>query len=188
MDRYADGEDAAFGELYDLLQPRICAFLARSTRDQARAEEITHETFLKMHTARQHFARGASVTAWAFAIARRLFIDDVRHLKLQKADLAQRECDERDDQTPYRISSVNQIVRRLDVELAKLPDAERSAFVLARLDELSHEEAAAVLDKTVDAVKMCVFRANKALRVVLAEIEETPPAAAYAMASTRRKS
>src|SRR4051794_9164921 len=40
MERYADGDDAAFGEIYDALAGRIYAFLLRQTRDPARAEDL----------------------------------------------------------------------------------------------------------------------------------------------------
>src|SRR6185312_8105030 len=78
MDRYACGDDAAFSELYDLLAPRLTAFLARRTRDDALATDLVQQTFLQMHASRRHFSEGADVMPWAFAIARRLLIDVVR--------------------------------------------------------------------------------------------------------------
>ena len=79
MDRYACGQDAAFSDLYDLLAPRLSAFIGRRTRDRALAEDLVQQTFLQMHTARSHFCSGADVTPWAFAIARRLLIDTIRN-------------------------------------------------------------------------------------------------------------
>ncbi len=78
MDRYACGEDAAFSSVYDLLAPRLSAFLLRRTGDRARAEDLVQQTFLQMHCARRHFAPGTAVAPWAFAIARRLLIDGAR--------------------------------------------------------------------------------------------------------------
>ena len=80
MDRYACGDDAAFGELYDLLAPRLHAFLCRRVRDESFAEDLLQQTFLQMHAARRHFCQGAEVMPWAFAIARRLLIDSVRRV------------------------------------------------------------------------------------------------------------
>ncbi len=78
MDRYACGDDSAFSELYDLLAPRLTAFLARRARDEALASDLVQQTFLQMHASRRHFSEGADVMPWAFAIARRLLIDVVR--------------------------------------------------------------------------------------------------------------
>ncbi|HEY1958535.1 MAG TPA: sigma factor [Polyangiaceae bacterium] len=46
MDRYASGDDAAFGEIYDRLAPRLLGFLYRQTTDRARAEDLVQQTFL----------------------------------------------------------------------------------------------------------------------------------------------
>src|SRR5258708_5498548 len=83
MDRYASGDVEAFSVLYDLLAPRLYGFLLRQTRNPARAEDLVQQTLLQMHCARGRFIRGAPVTPWAFAIARRLLIDDVRRNKLE---------------------------------------------------------------------------------------------------------
>src|SRR5438270_9763174 len=86
MDRYARGEDAAFGELYDLLAPKLLGFLFRQTRDRARAEDLVQQTFLQMHCARESYVTGADVLPWAFAIARRLSIDAYRRTKREVLD------------------------------------------------------------------------------------------------------
>src|SRR5258708_6663302 len=78
MDRYAQGDDAAFSELYDALAPRLYGYLLRQTRNNARAEDLVQQTFLQMHCARGRFLRGADVVPWAFAIARRLMIAGFR--------------------------------------------------------------------------------------------------------------
>ena len=74
MDRYACGEADAFPELYDLLAPRLYDYLFRQTRCSARSEDLVQQTMLQIHGMRGRFIRGASVTPWAFAIARRLLI------------------------------------------------------------------------------------------------------------------
>jgi RNA polymerase sigma-70 factor (ECF subfamily) len=72
MDRYADGDDAAFGLVYDVLAPRLYPFLLHKTRNPARAEHLVEQTFLQMHCARETYVTGADVLRWAFAIARSL--------------------------------------------------------------------------------------------------------------------
>jgi RNA polymerase sigma-70 factor (ECF subfamily) len=86
MDRYAGGDNAAFGELYDLLAPRLFGFVVRQTRDRARAEDLVQQTFLQMHCARDSYVTGADVMPWAFAIARRLAIDAFRRTKREALD------------------------------------------------------------------------------------------------------
>jgi RNA polymerase sigma-70 factor (ECF subfamily) len=158
MDRYAEGNDEAFGELYTLLAPRLQAFLQRRTRNRERSEELVHETFLRMHVNRRHFARGAQVTPWAFAIARRLLIDDYRKVR----ELP--EPEEGRSEGIDTLVALRRIGARLAEELGKIPEQHREAFSLVQLDGLSMAEAAEVLGTTVPAVKLRAYRTYEALR------------------------
>src|ERR1051325_4770023 len=83
MDRYASGDGEGFSVLYDLLPPRLYGFLLRQTRDPSRAEDLVQQTMLHIHCARGRFILGAPVVPWAFAIARRLLIDERRKNRLE---------------------------------------------------------------------------------------------------------
>jgi RNA polymerase sigma-70 factor (ECF subfamily) len=174
MDRYARGDDAAFAELYDLLAPRLLRYLTRQTRSEARAEDLVQKTMLRIHGARGRFMQGAAVFPWAMAIARRLFIDDVRY---RTADRQARSLEEEPhleppDPAPSAADLVvaRELADRIQRELAKLPDAQREAFELVKQEELSLAEAAAVLGTTVTAVKLRAHRAYVALRLALADL------------------
>jgi RNA polymerase sigma-70 factor (ECF subfamily) len=147
MDRYACGDDSAFSELYDLLAPRLTAFLARRARDEALASDLVQQTFLQMHASRRHFSEGADVMPWAFAIARRLLIG-------LPSD---------------RIVAHRRPAARVGKELERVPDAQRVAFELVKRDGLSLAEAAEVLGTTVAAVKLRIHRTYEALRAALGE-------------------
>ncbi len=173
MDRYACGEDAAFSELYDLLAPRLTAFLMRRTRDAARTDDMVQQTFLQMHCARRHFERGASVTAWSFAIARRILIDSFRKSGREALVMLDEGDDERESIAPGpgpdRIAANNRLAKRLEKELARVPDTNRAAFELVHRDGLTAAEAAEVLGTTSMAVRLRVHRAYEALRAVLGD-------------------
>jgi RNA polymerase sigma-70 factor (ECF subfamily) len=174
MDRYASGDDSAFSELYDLLAPRLSAFFMRRTRDSARTEDFVQQTFLQMHSARRHFAAGSDVVPWAFAIARRLLIDTFRKSGREVfGDDQEMEEGGRDgipsDERPDRILSRQRLARRVEAELARVPEMHRVAFELVKRDGLTMPEAAAVLGTTVNAVKLRAFRAYEALRLALGD-------------------
>ena len=81
MNRYADGQDSAFGEVYDLFAPRLYGFFVRHTGETSRAEDLVQQTMLQMHAARTSFALGSDAVPWAFAIGRRLLIDSRRRTR-----------------------------------------------------------------------------------------------------------
>src|SRR5260370_4498739 len=139
MDRYARGDDSAFSELYDALAPRLSSFLLRRTRDTTRAEDLLQQTFLQMHCARRHFAPGASATSWAFAIARNLLVDtyrkSAREIVADEDDHQEREC-VAPGASPETIAQQRELVRRMQEQLARVPEAHRTAFELVQRDEL----------------------------------------------------
>lgn len=173
MDRYSGGDDAAFGDVYDAVAPRVLAYLRRQTRDPSRAEDLVQQTLLCMHRARGTFIQGSAVLPWSFAIARRLLIDELRRDKRNVLRLAEMVTDESpcrsSDAPPDGLAEARELAHLLQRELTRLPEAQRVAFELMRLDGLSHIEAAEVLGATVTAVKLRAHRAYVALRAVLGD-------------------
>lgn len=176
MERYARGEEAAFGEVYDAIAPRLHAFLLRQTRDDARAKDVLQQTFLKIHLARGSFQPGAAVLPWAYAIARRLFLDSLRRGRREVAA----EPDERapgPDVPPDVAVYAAELGERVRGVLEGLPENQRVAFQLVKEEELSIAEAAAVVGATEAAVKLRAHRAYQALRAALGDLAPAPAVA-----------
>ncbi len=183
MDRYAQGEDTAFAQVYDELAPRLYGYLLRQTRSRERAEDLVQQTFLRIHRARGHFVAGSAVTPWAFAIARRLLIDGVRRGRREVIGIEDDEASIEaaaglgtaagawgaGEVDPEAWARANQLARTLGQELARLPENQRVAFELVKQEGLSLREAAAVLGTTVAAVKLRAHRAYIALRGALGD-------------------
>lgn len=169
MERYARGDDAAFGELYDAIAPRLYAFLLRQTRSEARAKDVLQQTFLKIHLARGSFLPGAAVLPWAYAIARRLWIDSTRRVRREvplDPDGREPATDLPADVAVYS-AEIAERVRRV---LETLPENQRVAFQLIKEEELTIAEAAAVLGTTESAVKLRAHRAYQVLRAQLGDL------------------
>jgi RNA polymerase sigma-70 factor (ECF subfamily) len=172
MERYARGDDAAFAEIYDALAPRLYGYLLRQTKDVARAEDLVQQTLLQMHRARGRFIPGAEVTPWAFAIARRLFIDGLRRGRrevLRASDDDGTDEPVAADAAADDLVQAQQLAKRIQLELSRLPEAQRVAFELIKQEGLSLAQAAEVLGTTVAAVKLRAHRAYEALREVLGD-------------------
>jgi RNA polymerase sigma-70 factor, ECF subfamily len=169
MDRYAAGDDAAFGLVYDALAPRLLGYLLRRTRDPEDAADLLQQTMLHIHRARGDFITGAEVTPWAFAIARRLLVDSVRRggpgprSDSGGLDTRASEAPRADD-----LVHAHELSVCIERTLAQLPASQRMAFQLIKQDGLSLADAARVLGTTVGAAKVRVHRAYEALRAALA--------------------
>lgn len=183
MDRYARGDDSAFGEIYDALAPRLLAFVLRRTRDRAKAEDLVQQTMLRIHKARGRFEPGAAVMPWAYAIARRLLVD--QHRRGGREVLSPNDENVADvlvalDARADDLAIAKEVQQKIFAELEKLPENQRVAFELMKVDGLSVAEAAEVLGTTGTAVKLRAHRAYEALRAVLrlddAAVASEPPA------------
>lgn len=170
MDRYAAGEEAAFGELYDELAPRLFRFALRWTRDRSAAEDTVQQTLLQIHSARQRFVRGGAVLPWAYAIARRLLIDLGRRHERQarRHEVVGREDEASGDPPADDALHERRVGAAARRELEALPAAWRESFELVRFEGLSVAEAAEVLGITQGMVKIRTHRAAAALRLAMA--------------------
>jgi RNA polymerase sigma-70 factor (ECF subfamily) len=174
MDRYADGDDAAFGEVYDLLAKRLYGFFLRQTGKPCSAEDLLQQTMLQMHAARLSFARGSDPLPWAFAIGRRLLIDSRRRTKKEQLfETAEDDAAALDHKVerfaiPDALAISRQEEGRAHDELERMPESHRTAYTLVRLEGLSVAEAAAVVGTTPTAIKLRAHRAYEALRAAIA--------------------
>ncbi len=173
MLRYCDGDAQAFRELYALVAPRLLGYLAKMTRDRAVADDLLQQTFLKLHRARAAYVRGADPVPWLYSIAHRTFLDEVR--KQKRAVVRTAEDDVPEVPAVITGESVERRDEPADPELARaaldalarLPDQQREAVVLTKLDGKSVAEAAAIAGTTVGAMKVRAHRGYEALRKLL---------------------
>jgi RNA polymerase sigma-70 factor (ECF subfamily) len=178
MERYARDDQASFTEVYDTVAPRVFAYLLRRTQSAAIAEDLLQQTLLQMHRARGTFISGSPVMPWAFAIARRLVIDEQRRDQRNVLSTAGQVGDDGAAGSPCSepegLVAARQLAGRLQEELGRLPRSQRAAFELLRLEGLSHVEAAEALGITVTALKLRAHRAYLALRAVINDVATEP--------------
>src|SRR6478735_10672944 len=169
MARYAQGDESAFASVYDSVAPRVHAYLIRQTRDRILADDLLQQTLLQIHRKRGTYLAGLPVLPWAFAIARRLYIDECRRRKTDALFSARDVGDDerRAGSSPDDEFATREAARLVEAELHRMPGNQRVAFELLKVEGLSHQEAARALGTTVSAVKLRAFRAYAAIRAVL---------------------
>jgi len=166
MQRYQDGDAGAFRELYALVSPRLLGYLLKMARSRAVAEDLLQQTFLKVHRARGAYVRGADPLPWIYSIAHRTFIDEARKTKRAIVNVAADEVPDVPAQVPDEPVDPELTKQALDA-LAQLPEQQREAVVLTKLDGKSVAEAAEIAGTTVGAMKVRAHRGYEALRKLL---------------------
>jgi len=195
----AAGSEDALGMLYDHYVDAVYAAASRLTADRQIAEEVVQETFLALWNRAELFdpAMG-SLAAWLHTIARNRTVDRLRAAGRRPSLVpfsATGGEDEQDSAALDRMVATGTILggaslgpgpegelattelrRILRDALDELPDAERTAIVLAYREELSQSEIAERLGWPLGTVKTRTRRALLRLRGALAD--ELGPGAA----------
>jgi RNA polymerase sigma-70 factor, ECF subfamily len=168
MERYAAGDDRAFDALYGQLSAPLYRFCLRLTTRRPEADDLFQETFLKLHRARATFTPGSNALHWSYAIARSLFISGVRYWRRRPEQLGDG-VDITAHDTPEAEVTAEHLLDVVSLELEKMSEKNRVAYVLLKEEGLSAADAAAVLGTTADAVKQRAHRAYEQLRVALGD-------------------
>jgi RNA polymerase sigma-70 factor (ECF subfamily) len=161
MERYADGDSAAFEELLGRFEGRAYAFFLRRTSSPQRAEDLYQELFLRIHRARGVYDPARAFAPWFFQIAHRLLVDDLRRAhRAHEVPLGDHEPRSRGLGSERRVADREQLAHLLE---ALSPD-ERRVLVAAKLEGIGYPALARELGRSVDAVKKMASRALQRLR------------------------
>ena len=142
----------------------------RLTRHEADARDLVQDAFLRAFQHFDSFTTGTNCRAWLFTITYSVFVNRYRRQQRQPALVAADELgwsldDRAVDRRSLPPTTPARATAAADVEsaLAELPDDFRAAIVLVDLEDLTYEDAAAVLDCPVGTVRSRLFRARKHL-------------------------
>ncbi len=154
--RVADGDRAAFADLYDALSARAFGLILRVLVNRAQSEEVLQEVFLEIWQSASRFApnRGQGRT-WVMTIAHRRAVDRVR---------ASQSSADRDVRAGLRDIGVahDSVAERVELgiegervtaALSDLPEAQREAIVLAYYGGYSQNEIAALVGAPLGTIK-----------------------------------
>jgi len=177
MARVQQRDQEAFTRLLDRHLVGLQRFLRRFTGNPADADELTQEAMLRIWShARRWQPDRVKFSTWLYRIARNLAID--RHR--QRRDTSSEALETIVDSTPDAFAQIDEErrKRRTQMAVAALPERQRTALMLCHFDGFSNQEAAAVLDVSVDALESLLARARRTLKITLLpllEPNETSP-------------
>lgn len=169
VDRAASGDAAAFGDLYERYLDDIYRYIFYRVGDEAEAEDLTENVFLKAWQALPKSRRRIdSFRAWIYRIAHNLVIDGYRTRK------ATHSLDEfvslRDEApSPEALAQLSDESSRLVRKFAQLKPQLRQVLLCRFVSGLSHAETARVLDLKKGHVRVLQHRALKEIRRLMTE-------------------
>lgn len=176
MLRVRAGDQASFSLLLERHRSPVIHFLYRMVQNQAVAEELAQEVFLRVYRSRETYEPTAKFTTWLFRIATHLalnWIRDNRNSRNQES-LDEEIVEGAVRQVSDRMPTVEQRMVR-DSRMAEirhaietLPAKQRAAVMMHKYEELEYSQIARILECSESAVKSLLFRAYETLRQRLA--------------------
>ena len=164
--RAQQGDDEAITRLYETHAPAIYRYVLYRVPDDE-AEDLTAEVFVKMMEALPRYeVTGAPFEVWLYRIAAARIADYYRQRKRQPQAVLS-ETLSTDDPQPEEHLLAKQEIRRLRDALTHLTDEQQTVLVLRFIERKTHEEVAAVIGKSVTAVKSIQHRALSRLSTLL---------------------
>ncbi len=175
MLRVKRGDRAAFTELVERYRQPLFNFIFRTLRDETETEDVAQTVFLQVYKSRARYERTAKFSTWLFTIARNLCLNEIRRRSRHPAESLEETHAEHEDQPlrqyedkkmllPTDRALHGELARKIEEALDELPEAQRTAILLCRQDELSYEEIAEVLDCSLSATKSLIHRGRETLK------------------------
>lgn len=177
MRRYAEGDAAAFEELYARYRKSLYGFLVRQCGNPQTAEELYQEIWLKLIRARERYEVRASFRTFLFRIAHNTLVDHLRALGRhpEQEALEYEEEDTDLSQGPAALANpddeleTRQLAEHLVELIGALPEVQREVFLLKEEAGMGIAEIAEVLGENAETVKSRLRYAWTKLRRGLAE-------------------
>ncbi len=160
--------DAFIEDLFARHHGEIYAYVMRMVRDPELAADLTQDAFIKAYRAHATLEKPENARAWLYQIAHRVTLDELRRRKIIRflpwtgesrgaAASAEHEALE------GRLSG------DLERALARIPERQREALIMAEIHDLTGLELAAALGISHVAARALLTRARESLRRALAD-------------------
>jgi RNA polymerase sigma-70 factor (ECF subfamily) len=164
-----------FEEIFREYRGPIYNYLLRMTQNQAEAEDLTQETFVRVHRSLPTFRGEASLSTWLYRIATNVSFDHFRRRTTRQAETALslekiEFYEDRDSNTPpspEQFAARSEMSACVQAFVQRLPPDQRVVLVLKDLQGLKNREIAEVLDCSLATVKIRLHRARTKLREAL---------------------
>ncbi|RRB15133.1 RNA polymerase sigma factor [Larkinella knui] len=174
------GNEAAFRVLYERTKNRVYNLALGYVRNREDAEEITQDVYLDVFLSSQTFKGDASVTTWLYRIAVNKSLDFLKHRKRRKrfaffTSLFDTQTGELLHQPtdffhPGIALENQENAARLFKAIEKLPDKQKTAYLLTKVEGLSNIETAEIMNASVGAIESLLQRATENLKKQLAGV------------------
>lgn len=174
---FKKGNESCFEKILNKYEKPLINFIFRFIGDRAEAEDLAQEVFLKIYQSATNYKPSAKFSTWLYKIATNLCIDYQRKkkiktfpldkpIRLRRVDEGEiiREIPDLSQETPDVSIEKMQISETIRFALLSLPANQRLALSLKVYENKPYQEISKILNRSIPAVKLLIFRARQNLR------------------------
>ncbi|MBB5199372.1 RNA polymerase sigma factor RpoE [Glaciimonas immobilis] len=173
VERVQRGDKKAFELLVIKYQRKLMRLVSRLVRDQAEAEDVVQEAFIKAYRALPQFRGDSAFYTWLYRIgintAKNYLVTQGRRAPTstesnsEDAETFDDGEQLRDINTPESLLATKQIAQTVNVAMEALPEELRTAITLREIEGLSYDEIAEAMGCPIGTVRSRIFRAREAI-------------------------
>jgi RNA polymerase sigma-70 factor, ECF subfamily len=175
MLRVRQGDADSFDELLRRYRTPLVKYFCRMVRDEALAEDLAQEAFLRVYKARHRYRPDARFTTWLYRIATNLALNAIRDAKGRGRQDGNGSADGGETSFEFadpKATAEQQLIetdrgRMIREAIESLPENQRAAVILHKYQDVDYRQIAGILKVSESAVKSLLFRAYEALRARL---------------------
>ncbi len=172
IEKLRQGDEPAFRWLVNNYRNRVYHTVLNLLQNIKEAEDVAQETFIQVHQSIHGFREDASLNTWICRIASRKAIDKLRRKKTREKWQnwwGKENNQEEDFEHPGILAENKEKASILFKAINSLPEPQRVAFTLIKVQGLPYEEACSILQKNIKAVESLIVRARINLQKKLGE-------------------
>ena len=169
--RLARGQHSALTELMSRWAPRVKGYFLRLTGQDAVAEDLAEETFVRLYESSRRYrpsGHARAFSTWLFGIAANLGREHLRWRKRHPTSPLEEAGEPMEERSPGDAARARETIDAVRAAIAALPDDLREVLILSEYEELSHVEIAEAVHCSPKAVERRLSRARGLLRRALA--------------------
>lgn len=161
----AEGDNAAFIEVFDRYYVLLFSFACRRLDDKEIAKDLIHDAFADIWEKRETVNIPGELAAFLFTVVKNRILDHYKHNKVSQKyiDHFQHYIDNHQDSTDHLVRH-NDLLALIEKEIAALPEKMRIVFELSRNETMNRKEISEHLGLPENTVKTNMHRALKILR------------------------
>lgn len=174
------GDEKSLKELYDIFKDKVFSLAISYTQNQQDAEEILQDVFIEVFRSIDSFKGNSNISTWIYRITVNKSLDFLRYTKRKKRfavitslfnrDTGGQIVEHTDFSHPGIELEQKELARYLFKAIEKLPDLQKTAFLLSKVEGLSGAEICEIMKISLSSVDSLLFRAKQNLKKLLSGI------------------